>query len=279
VNVQAQAVQHLRCPVCSLEFVIVDGGVSCRAGHRFDFAHQGYLNLLGPRSNVTGDSAEMISARAQFLGAGHYAPLADALVEFACQSAAPGGLLMEVGAGTAYYLARLVESLPDSIGLAIDLSKYAARRAAKVHARVASIVADVWDCLPVAGESSGLTLEVFAPRQPPELHRTLRRDGTLLVVIPEPGHLVELRPMLHLLDIEPGKASRLAREFEPYFQSPAKKSLSWTMSLTKPDVATLVAMGPSARHLDQKTLADRIAGLPDPVAVTAAVTIHAYRRT
>jgi hypothetical protein len=114
----------------------------------------------------------MISARAQFLSAGHYTPLADALVEFARACAVPGNLLMEVGAGTAYYLARIIDSMPGYLGLAVDLSKCAARLAAKVHARVDSIVGDVWDRLPIAEEASGLTLDVFAPRQPRELHRT-----------------------------------------------------------------------------------------------------------
>src|SRR5438105_2845636 len=107
----------------------------------------------------------MISARAQFLGAGHYSPLAAAIVDFAHASAPPAGLLMEVGAGTAYYLARVIDSLPDHLGLAVDSSKYAARRSAKAHARVDSIVGDVWDRLPIADEASGLTLDVFAPRQ------------------------------------------------------------------------------------------------------------------
>ena len=44
--------------------------------------------------------------------------------------------------------------MPDYLGLAVDLSKYAARRAAKVHARVDSIVGDVWDRLPIAEEAN-----------------------------------------------------------------------------------------------------------------------------
>ena len=220
----------------------------------------------------------MISARAQFLSAGHYKPVIDALLEFACECRAPGNLLMEVGAGTAYYLARIADSMPDHLGLAVDLSKYAARLAAKAHARVDSIVADVWDRLPIAEEASGLTLNVFAPRQPRELHRTLRRDGTLLVVTPQSDHLVELRHVLGLLNIDPCKESRIASGFEPYFRFDARRLLAWTMHLTKADVAALVGMVPSARHVEASALASRIAGLSDSIAVTAAVTIQAFGR-
>jgi len=46
----ATVLQQLRCPVCGAEFHCVAGGVACRAGHRFDFARQGYLNL---RSHIS----------------------------------------------------------------------------------------------------------------------------------------------------------------------------------------------------------------------------------
>jgi 23S rRNA (guanine745-N1)-methyltransferase len=46
----ANVVQHLRCPVCEGAVAIVEGGVACTAGHRFDLARHGYLNLLSHRS-------------------------------------------------------------------------------------------------------------------------------------------------------------------------------------------------------------------------------------
>ncbi|MER2103811.1 MAG: putative RNA methyltransferase, partial [Pseudomonas atacamensis] len=36
----------LACPICSEPLNAVDNGVVCPAGHRFDRARQGYLNLL-----------------------------------------------------------------------------------------------------------------------------------------------------------------------------------------------------------------------------------------
>ena len=36
----------LACPICSAPLNAVDNGVACPAGHRFDRARQGYLNLL-----------------------------------------------------------------------------------------------------------------------------------------------------------------------------------------------------------------------------------------
>lgn len=52
----------------------------------------------------------MIANRAHFLGTGHYAPLANAVSDPAAHLAQQG-LILEVGAGTAYYLARCRDHL------------------------------------------------------------------------------------------------------------------------------------------------------------------------
>jgi hypothetical protein len=44
----------------------------------------------------------MVGARAEFLGAGHYLPLANALVELSKDHAVGARLIMEAGAGTGY---------------------------------------------------------------------------------------------------------------------------------------------------------------------------------
>jgi 23S rRNA (guanine745-N1)-methyltransferase len=101
----------------------------------------------------------------------------------------------------------------------------------------------------------------------------------MLVVSPQQDHLVELRRMLGLLNVDPDKESRLAKGFEPHFQLAARRPLAWPMRLTKQSVAAVVGMGPYARHAAPTTMAAQIAELPDGINVTAAVTIHTYRRT
>lgn len=58
------------------------------AGHRFDRARQGYLNLLPVQhknSRDPGDNLAMVEARRDFLNAGHYAPVAKRLAELAAE--------------------------------------------------------------------------------------------------------------------------------------------------------------------------------------------------
>ncbi|WP_201761369.1 MULTISPECIES: putative RNA methyltransferase [unclassified Nonomuraea] len=78
----ADIVDHLICPVCRTTLRIDAATVRCAQGHTFDVAKQGYVSLLaGGRPPGTADTAAMVAARAAFLDAGHYAPLAAALAE------------------------------------------------------------------------------------------------------------------------------------------------------------------------------------------------------
>ncbi|MEW9554648.1 putative RNA methyltransferase [Nonomuraea sp. NPDC050783] len=76
----ADVVEYLVCPVCRADVRLGGGALRCARGHAFDVARQGYVSLLvGSRPPGTADSAAMVAARAAFLDAGHYAPLAAAL--------------------------------------------------------------------------------------------------------------------------------------------------------------------------------------------------------
>jgi 23S rRNA (guanine745-N1)-methyltransferase len=218
----------------------------------------------------------MIGARAQFLSAGHYSSIAEALVELSKTHAAGARLIMEAGAGTGYYIARVLDGLPTSLGLAIDLSKFAARRAAKAHDRLDAAVADVWEGLPLKDHSIDLALNVFAPRPAHELCRTLHRNGKLIVAIPAYQHLAELRDSLRLLEVDRNKEMRVARALNPFFTCLEHRFCQWTMDLNHQQLGFLVGMGPSARHIDPTALAARIATLPPIVTVTGAVDVRVY---
>ncbi|BDG01739.1 putative RNA methyltransferase [Anaeromyxobacter oryzae] len=268
-------VASLRCPICRGPLATSGAALRCGSGHAFDVARQGYVSFLaGKGTGLLGDDARMVDARARFLGAGHYDPLSDALAALA--AGAGPGLVVEVGAGTGRHLARVLDALPAHAGLAVDLSKHASRRAARAHPRAGAIAADARSALPVADACASVVLDVFAPRNAAELRRILRPDGLLVVATPEPEHLGELRAPLGLLDVDPEKRRRVDDALAPLFERGASRALGWRMALGRADVVALASMGPSARHVDDATLAERAAALPDPALVTAAVTVVAW---
>jgi 23S rRNA (guanine745-N1)-methyltransferase len=274
--------EFLVCPHCGADLVLADRAVSCPNGHSYDVARQGYVNLLpGDARTATADTAAMVAAREAFFAAEHFAPLVRAVADEARRIASAGnsGCVIDLGAGPGRYLSAVLECLPGRVGLALDLSRYALRRAARSHPRIGAAVCDVWRPLPVRAEAAALVLDVFAPRNGAEIHRVLRHDGALLTVTPTADHLREIVSALDLLTVDEDKPDRLRRQLGPHLRRVRETPVTFTMTLTAADVHALVAMGPSAWHVDPDHLDRRVRALSEPVEVTAAVTLGEYRPT
>jgi 23S rRNA (guanine745-N1)-methyltransferase len=265
----------LACPHCGGPLARVGTAVGCPAGHRFDVARQGYLSLLGPRSRTdTGDSAEMVAARDAFLSAGHYRPTVEAV-----SAAVPADVevVLEVGAGTGWYLAAVLAQLPRAVGIALDSSARAARRAASASPAIGSLVADAWSRLPVLDGVVDVALSIFAPRNPAELHRVLRPNGRLVVVTPAPDHLAELIGGLGMIGVDGDKDAKLATSLAGRFVADGSADVRTQLRLGRDDLRRLVLMGPSARHVDREALDRTLCAGPEVVTATSAVTVSRWR--
>ena len=283
----------IRCPVCAGPVRLEGGQLACERGHRFDIARQGYVNLVAGRPGPgTGDTAEMVAAREDFLARGHYRPLADAIASLAARydaarpgPASPGtardhggaGMVADLAGGTGYYLASVLDALPGRPGVCLDLSVPALRRAARAHPRAAAIGADAWRPLPLAEGSAALVLSVFGPRNAPEITRVLAPGGTLIIASPGPGHLGELRGPLAMIGVDEDKDRRLADAFGGYERA-GSTVVNHRVTLGHDDIAVLVGMGPSARHIAPETLTSRIRDLPATVTVTVDVRVRVLQR-
>ncbi len=278
----------LACPVCAEPLGRVDGGqVGCATGHRFDEAKQGHLTLLpAKRRALTADTPEMVDARLRFLGRGHYAPVERALAALVAEATAPG-IVLDVGSGPGTYLAHALRAAdgrlgvaPDALapvgrqptrrlGVALDLSAVAIRRAARVHERAGAVVGDVTERLPVVDGAAAVVLDVFAPRNQTEYARVLHPEGLLVVVTPRTGHLAELAEAT--ITVDPEKERRLHESLTPSFVLRSSEDLTWTMDLSAEDVHDVVHMGPSHHHVDPEQVFA-------PTSVTAAVTVSTWSR-
>lgn len=281
---QEAVVRRLRCPVCRESLETVETGVAgplrCHRGHGFDLAKQGYVTLLAGRAPHAGDTAEMVAARERFLAGGHYDVIFHAVTAAAVRhlpATARHPLVVDAGGGTGRHLAAVLDAVPDAVGLVVDVSKAALRRAARAHPRGDAALADTWRALPLADGSAAVLLNVFAPRNGPEFRRVLRPDGALVVVTPEPDHLVELVTALDLLDVDPEKVDRIAATLGSHFAPGPVEVHRVRLDLPRGAAQAMVAMGPSARHIGPDQVVHRLADLPEPVAVTLAVRISAYR--
>ncbi|PJJ55071.1 putative RNA methyltransferase [Compostimonas suwonensis] len=273
----------LRCPSCAQPLEpLGELGLGCVNGHRFDVNRRGYVTLLGPREAVVGDSAAMLDARDRFLIGGHYAPISamiDAVLRDALMPAeGRPERAIDLGCGTGHYLAGVVAQRPASSALAVDLSPAAVARTVRrfrggsaVEPVVDGLVANTWRPLPIRDGAATLLLNVFAPRNPAEFHRILEPAGALLVVIPRPEHLQELRAAGRVLGIGDDKHSQLVASLDAFFELEESRPVEFVAELTAAQIDDLIGMGPSAHHrsADSTTAA---------VAVTAAVDVVLFRR-
>ncbi|MEU8898543.1 putative RNA methyltransferase [Nocardia sp. NPDC048505] len=262
----------LACPECGLGLQPSDRALRCARGHSFDLAKQGYVSLLtGASTKMTGDTPAMLDARSAFQGGGHFAPVADAVAAAVAPGDAPA-VVLEIGAGTGYYLSHLLDAAPAAHGIALDVAKAAARRCARAHPRAAAVLADAWRGLPLRDDSVHRAVSVFAPRNPAEVARVLRAEGRFVVATPTVRHLAELVGPLGLVTVDPDKERRLAESMAGRFEVRDRTVVDYPMKLTRADIANVVGMGPSAFHAEGRDPAT----LPDLLEVTASVTVTTY---
>jgi 23S rRNA (guanine745-N1)-methyltransferase len=186
--------------------------VVCSRGHSFDIARSGYINLLQPqerRSKQPGDSPDAVEARRRLHDRGVTKPLLDAIAGLANltgtgRSRLPTSnpspptpdlsddIVLDAGCGDGSYLGSLRErSWCEAHG--IDISIPAIDAAARRYPECEWIVGNVDRFVPYADATFTHLLSITARMNSPEFRRVLRDDGYLLVAIPSPEDLVELR--------------------------------------------------------------------------------------
>jgi 23S rRNA (guanine745-N1)-methyltransferase len=165
----------------------------CPRGHSFDVARSGYINLLQPqdrRSKQPGDTAAAIAGRRRLHDRGVTEPLLHAIA--ATMAASPSDLVLDAGCGEGFYLGALAREIGfDAHG--VDISIPAVDAAARRYPGCEWIVANADRFLPYADRSFSFVLSITARMNAGEFRRVLRDDGRLLIALPAPEDLVELR--------------------------------------------------------------------------------------
>jgi len=193
----------LNCPICAQPLRCDSSHRSwcCDNGHSFDVAKQGYVNLLpvqNKRSKDPGDSKAMVQARAEFLRAKYYQPLADKIAQVVLNGKPQ--TLLDAGCGEGYYLRELLaqaDQRQQSLNcVGLDISKWAVQFAAKQDPRVTWLVASNSQ-IPLPTDSVDTLLCLFGFPVSAEFKRVLKPDGRLIMVDPASEHLLELKQIIY----------------------------------------------------------------------------------
>ena len=188
--------KQLRCPVCQGTLEGQEKEYVCAAGHRFDRAKQGYVNLLQSQRSSTrnhGDDREMIIARRDFLELELYAPLRDLLKEKVYFYTEKNGVIIDAGCGEGWYTEPLCE---DFSVVGFDISKEALKWAAKRKYFTHLAVASCYN-MPLFDGSADGVINFFSPLADEEYARVLKQGGKLFRAVPGEYHLWQLKQAIY----------------------------------------------------------------------------------
>jgi 23S rRNA (guanine745-N1)-methyltransferase len=211
----------LSCPVrgCALPLEHADHAWTCVRGHAFDVARSGYVNLLQPqdrRSPDAGDARASIEARARLLAAGIGASIVNAFVSRAAALIPNEAVVTDLGCGSGDVLGSLVQARAVT-AIGIDLSAFAIDRAARRFPGAAWVVANADRRLPLLDASVSLVLSLNSRRNVAECARVLVPGGHLLVGVPAPDDLVELRAAVQGQRVERDRLENVIAEHASRF--------------------------------------------------------------
>jgi 23S rRNA (guanine745-N1)-methyltransferase len=208
----------LRCPVRGCPRRLAHEGPRwiCSGGHSFDQHRTGFLNLLQPqdrRSRNPGDSREAALARRRLAGSGHADSVHRTLANVIASSV-PGKSpsLLDVGCGEGAFL-RYLASIARLERHGVDISGPSIEFAAKASPEVLFVVANADRFIPYAGDSFDFVTSIDARANAAEFVRILKPRGLVLIAVPGPDDLLELRERIHGARVEKSRASRVEEEF------------------------------------------------------------------
>lgn len=176
----------LICPVCKKKLNKQDRTLFCSNHHCFDYAKEGYVNLLiGSKSgDKIGDSRESARARHSFLAKDYYKCLKDEIGKRL------NGTVLDICCGEGYY------DQYDGELYGFDISKEMVRLASKSRKDNHYFVANLAS-IPIESESIDTAMHLFAPFNEKEFARILKKDGVLYSVIPGENHLFEMKEIIY----------------------------------------------------------------------------------
>lgn len=248
------AASVLCCPVCGGVIEKENASLLCGAGHRFDIAKKGYVNLAPHKKSRLYDAA-LFESRQRAFRAGFYDEVCSALIKAAkrhVKNAEP--VLLDAGCGEGFYALGLKKALPGAGVIGIDLEKEAVQIAARGGNDVIWLVADLAH-IPLKAHGADAVFNIFSPAGYAEFKRVLKPGGVLVKAVPGEFYLKELRQAAQG-ELSGGAYSpaRVLEHFGTNWQTLERIRVTNTYPVTPEQLADFLRLTPMLARVDMQKL-------------------------
>lgn len=243
-----------QCPICKSNMVVVENkSLACLNKHAFDFAKQGYLNLLTTqtRSKSKYDKALFEARRKLMVEGEFFEPVCQAISDVIIKQfeKQEGTIaILDTGCGEGTHLSDIchrVDSVKEEIiGAGIDISKDGILVAAKNYVHKIWCVADLAN-MPFQNHQFDVILNILSPSNYSEFNRLLKEEGLVIKIVPQSGYLQELRSHFFVhSDKQTYSNSETIDRFHEFYQVVQSQRLCYEKYLDEPLMRALLQMTP-----------------------------------
>lgn len=245
-----------QCPTCglSLQQHQASQGFYCANKHHFDRSEQGYWVFTQPkRQKPTGDSRQQVRAKRFLLESGIFSPLFERMAIMILSLQKEELSLLDYQCAEGFYLRALSAKLAElANSINVDYSGVTDAENAIFAAAKAQtpglLCLSTPKALPFANNSIDLVTVIDKPLKGKECVRVLKEQGVMLLVLPGPRHLWQLKEYIY-----PDLMEKSVQINLPLGLSiKATQTLSFNLSVSGVQALTLLDMTPYAWRATDK---------------------------
>lgn len=243
----------LRCPICEEQVQVVElRSLQCANNHSFDFAKQGYVNMLMRSVKTPYDKALFASRQEVIRETNLYTKLHASVADILKTHLTREIMILDAGCGEGSHLEQIMKEsdLNNMLGIGIDIAKEGVLRAAKHYHHAIWLVGDLANA-PLANQSCNAIINILSPANYQEFKRILSEEGIVVKVIPGKNYFRELREALYADDKQTYSNEDTVELFENQFQLIEHMHVQTTESISEQELEHLINMSPLAWNLEE----------------------------